>query len=82
MTLPTDKLTSGHVMITDHMHIDGAATDKKSKSSSMYYSQMSWAKYVGIYNKEKCGVPMFTIYFSSNDLHVSSFILKDKENSC
>ena len=68
-------------MITGHIHIDGAATDTKSKASFTYYSQMWWEKYFGIYNKDKYGSLMHTIYFSSNGLNVSSVILKDKENS-
>ena len=65
-------------MITDHMYIDGTATDTKSKTFSTYYSQMWWVKHFGIYNKEKYGVPMHTVYFSFNELNVSFFILKDK----
>ena len=68
-------------MIADHTHIDGADIDTNSKASSMYYSQMWWVKYFGIYNKDKCGVHMHPIYFSSNDLNLSSFTLKDKEKT-
>ena len=31
VTSPTEELSNGRVMITDHMHIDGTTIDKKSK---------------------------------------------------
>ena len=81
VTLPTDKLTNGRLMITDHVHIYEADIDTTSKLLYTYYSQMWWVNYFRIYNKNKCVVPMHNIYFSSHDLHISPFILKDKENS-
>ena len=78
VSLPNEECQNGRVMITNHMHKDGISDNTQTKSCSTYYSQMWWANYFGIYYKEKCGVAMTTNYFSSNDMNINSFSLKDK----
>ena len=44
VTLPTEDLTNGRVIITNHMHTEDIDIGTKSKASSTYHSQMWWAK--------------------------------------
>jgi len=77
VSLPNEEFKNGRVMITNHMHKDGISDNTKTKFMPTYYSQMWWAKYFGIYYKEKCGVVLNTQYFSSDDMNCTSFSIKD-----
>ena len=79
VSLPNETLPNGRVMTTDHMH---EVDDPDPISKSSCNSRMWWAKYFGIYNKEKCGVNMMdNSFFSSNDLNHDSFTLEKNDKS-
>jgi len=77
VSLPNKEFNNGRVMITNHMHKDGISKNTRTKFMPTYYSQMWWAKFFGIYNKEKCGVVLNQTYFSFKDMNCTSFSLKD-----
>ena len=78
VSLPNEDFQNGRVMITNHMHNDGISEITNTKSMPTYYSQMWWAKYFGIYYKEKCGVALNNLCFSFTDMNCTSFTLKDQ----
>ena len=68
-----DVYFNGKVLITNHAADDKIHIAKQYRVSNVKYSQMWWAKWFGVYHKERVTKNILQEHHYWNDMHINGF---------
>ena len=75
VVMPCPKYTNGKVFLTNHDAMDNVPFSEQYPKSSVKYSQMWWAKWFGIYHKERTTKGSNGAHLDYTDMRIDRFSL-------
>ena len=75
VTMPNEDYFNGKVLLTNHASDGTKDFEVEYRSSNLKYSPMWWAKWFGIYHKERVTNKIVESHHGWNDMHIKGFHL-------
>ena len=73
--MPSTKHFNGKVLLTNHAADDKIPVAEQYRQSNVKYSLMWWAKWFGIYHKERASKGIDEAHLDWNDMYINGFSL-------